>query len=86
MDDPLPPLDPDAGLIRRALDMGDRIVVHVLTAAEALDQHANIAESGYLVGGAFTASAPDEMLVADDGRPIAVHYSPAARQQLDADS
>jgi hypothetical protein len=34
MDDPLPPLDPDAGLIRRPFDAGDHIIVEVMTAGK----------------------------------------------------
>jgi len=84
MTDPadLPPLDPDAGLVRRAFDDGDHIIVEVMTAAEALDQEARLAERRTAAGTTFSRDAPDEMHVAEDGRPIAVHYSAAARQQL----
>jgi hypothetical protein len=57
-----------------------------MTADEALDQHARLAERGAAAGLSYFADAPDEMLVAEDGRPIAVHYSAAARQQLSPDS
>ena len=83
MDVPLPPLDPDAGLVRRAWDAGDHIVVEVVTAAEALDQEAALKERGIAPGTTHGADRPDEMHVAEDGRPIAVHYSAAARQQLE---
>ena len=87
IDDPgLPPLDPDAGLVRRAWDAGDHIIVEVITAGEALDQEARFKERGSAWGTTYWPDAPDEMQVAEDGRPIAVHYSAAARQQLDADS
>ena len=82
----LPPLDPDAGLVRRAWDAEDHIIVEVMTASEALDQNARAAERGAARGPSFSPDAPDEVLVADDGRPMAVYYSPAARQQLDGNS
>lgn len=80
----LPPLDPDTGITRRCTAFGDEIIVEVMTASEALDQNARAAEHGTAPGAAFAADAPDEMLVADDGRPMAVYYTPAARQQLGA--
>lgn len=86
MDDPLPPLDPDAGLVRRAWNAGDHIDVEVMTAAEALDQQASLTERRYAAAVKYNNDSPDEMLVADDGRPIAVYYSAAARRQLDAHS
>ena len=87
IDDPgLPPLDPDAGLIRRAWDAGGRIDVSVMTAAEALDQHAHLAQRNWAHDIAAFEDSPDEMHVAEDGRPIAVYYSPAARRQLNPDS
>ena len=43
----LPPLDADAGLISRAWNAGDHIDVEVMTAAEALDEQASIAERGF---------------------------------------
>ena len=82
----LPPLDPDAGLIRRAWDAGDHIDVEVITASEALDQHASLAERGFANATSYFDDDPDEMHVADDGRPIAVYYSPATRQQLEKNS
>jgi hypothetical protein len=36
----LPPLDPDARLVRRAWDADNHTVVEVMTAGKALDQHA----------------------------------------------
>jgi hypothetical protein len=86
IDDPLPPLDPDAGLIRQAWDLGDHIIIQVVTTGEALDQHARLAERGSAPGPTYSPDKPDEMHVAADGRPIAVHYSATARQQLDANS
>jgi hypothetical protein len=82
----LPPLDPDAGLIRRAWDAGDHIDVVVMTAAEALDEGAKLAERNWAHAVAYSEDAPDEMHVAEDGRPIAVYYSAAAGQQLEKDS
>ncbi len=46
MTDRLPPLDPDAGPVRRTWDAGDHILVEVQTAGEALDQHARLVERG----------------------------------------
>jgi hypothetical protein len=54
-----------------------------MTVSEALDQNARAAERGAARGPSFSLDAPDEMLVADDGRPMAVYRSQAARQQLD---
>jgi hypothetical protein len=82
----LPPLDPDAGLIRRPWDAGDHIEVEVMTAAEALDHHARLAERNWDWSVDAWSDNPDEMHVAEDGRPIAVYYSDAARQQIKRDS
>jgi len=82
----LPPLDADAGLVRQQWDFGDKIIVEEMTVSEALDQNARAAERGAARGPWFTSDAPDKMLVADDGRPMAVYRSPAARQQLDGNS
>jgi len=79
----LPTLDPDAGLHRRTWDDGENIMVEVVTAAEALDQNAELADRGHAVGATYFADSPDEVLVSEDGRPMAVHYSAAAKQQLD---
>jgi hypothetical protein len=57
-----------------------------MTVSEALDQNARAAERGAARGPSFSLDAPDEMLVADDGRPMAVYRSQAARQQLDGNS
>lgn len=57
-----------------------------MTASEALDQNARAAERCAAPGVSFSVDALDEMLVADDGRPMAVYYSPAARQRLDGNS
>jgi hypothetical protein len=61
-DDPdisgLPPLDPDAGLIRQAWNAGDHIDVEVMTAAEALDQQASIADRGFAHGIDYSEDTP----------------------------
>ena len=80
----LPPLDPDAGLFQQAWNAGDHIIVEVMTVGEALDQHASLAERGSAPGVAHWPDHPDEMHVADDGRPIQVHYTPAARHRRDS--
>jgi hypothetical protein len=53
-----------------------------MTAAEALDQHAQLEERGSAAGVAYSSDRPDEMHVAEDGRPVAVYYTHAAREQL----
>ncbi len=74
------PPRPDARLVRREWDAGDHIVVEVQTAAEALDRNGRLAERA----AAYSADVPDDMLVAEDGRPVAVHYTAAARRVIDA--
>jgi hypothetical protein len=44
-----------------------------MTAGEAFQQSARLAERGSAAGITFLPDAPDEMHVADDGRPIAVY-------------
>jgi hypothetical protein len=83
MDDQLPPLDPDAGLTRYEIDMGNHVLVHVVTAAEALDEHHAHSERDSSALPTFPAEDPDEVHTASDDRPILVYYSAAARQQLE---
>lgn len=81
---PLPPLDADAGLVSVVWDAGSHLEVEVRTAGEALDRQHEISRRGWVtVQDPYDEDQPDEMHVADDGRPIAVFYSAAARRQLD---
>jgi hypothetical protein len=53
------------------------------TAGEALGRHTRFVEDGIGSGAACWPDAPDEMHVAEDGRPIAVYLTAAARHQRD---
>jgi hypothetical protein len=81
--DNLPPDDAAAGLVRERWDAGDHIIEHVVTVDEALDEGVALKEPGG--PGKQWRAETDEAFVQDDGRPVAIHYSPAAREQLDAD-
>jgi hypothetical protein len=76
--------DAEAGLVRERWDAGDHITEHVVTVDEALDEGAALKEPGG--PGKHWHAETDEAFVQDDGRPVAIHYSPAAREQLDADA
>jgi hypothetical protein len=82
----LAPLDPESRLVRFHFDHGDHIAVYVLIPGEALDASHRLSEQGAAALPGYTPDKPDEMHVAPDGRPIAVYYSNAARQQLAGDS
>ena len=84
----LPPLDGDADgrLVRHTHYAGDHIIVHVMTAAEALDLAYALNEQGSVPGPAVSADAPDKLEVAADGRRIHHYYTHAAKRQLGVDS